>query len=69
MTEIFNINIAVRPGDAMSVILLKGVLDYIMKKLVIWGNISTKMVEINAYAEVVVIISGNLKPLEKHHGN
>ena len=48
MTEIFNINIAVRPGDAMSVILLKGVLDYIMKKLVIWGNISTKMVEINA---------------------
>jgi hypothetical protein len=40
-----------------------------MKKLVIRENISTKMVEINAYAEVVVIISGNLKHLEKYYGN
>jgi hypothetical protein len=53
----------------MSVILLKGVLDYIKKKLVIWGNISNKMIEINAYANVVVIISGNFKTLEKHYGN
>jgi len=67
--EIFNVHIAVRQGNTMSVILFNLVLDYIMKKLVIRRNISTKMVEINAYANVVVIISGYLKLFEKHYGN
>ena len=36
-----------------------------MKKLVIRENISTKIVQINVYAEDVVILSGKLKPLEQ----
>jgi len=39
MTEIFNVHIAVRQGDTMSVILFDKVLDYIIKKLVIRDNI------------------------------
>ena len=45
---------------------LKGnlVLDYIIKKLDIRKNVSTKMAHIDAFADAVIIISGNLKALE-----
>jgi hypothetical protein len=43
ITESFNINVAMRQFDALLVILFNLVLDYIMKKLIIRGNISTKM--------------------------
>ena len=40
-------------------------MEYIITKLGIRGNVSTKMVQINAYADYVVIISRNLKALEE----
>lgn len=46
MTESFNVNIEVRQGDALSVILFNLVLGYIIKKLDSRGNVSTKMVQI-----------------------
>jgi tetrahydromethanopterin S-methyltransferase subunit B len=52
-------------GDTFSVIVFNLVVDYIIKKLDIRENISTKVVQINAYADDVVIISRNLKALEE----
>ena len=49
----------------MSVIVFNLVLDYIIKKLDIRENISTKVVQIKAYTDDVVIISRNLKALEE----
>jgi len=39
--------------------------DYIIKKLDIRGTLSTKMVQNNAYADDVDIISRNLKAMEE----
>jgi hypothetical protein len=50
MTEIFNVDVGVRQGDTLSVTSFKVVLDYIIKKLDIRGNTSTKMVQINLLA-------------------
>jgi glycerol-3-phosphate responsive antiterminator len=57
LTQRFDVNVAVRQGDALLVSLSNLVLDYIIKKLDARGNISTKMAEINAYVDNVVIIS------------
>ena len=65
MPQSFNVDVAVRQGDALSVIVFNLVLDYIIKKLDIRENISTKVVQINACAGDVVIISRNLKALEE----
>jgi hypothetical protein len=65
MPESFNVDVVVRQGDALSVIVFNLVLDYIIKKLDIRENISTKVEQINAYADDVVIISRNLKALEE----
>jgi hypothetical protein len=64
MTESFNVNIGVRQCDALSVIRFNLVLDYIIKEVAIRGNISTKVVQINAYTDDV-IITWNLKTLEE----
>ena len=65
ITESFNVNVGVRQGDALSVIWFNLELDCIIKKLAIRGIISTKVVQINAYTDDVVIISRNLKALEE----
>ena len=65
MTESFNISVGVRQDDALSVTLFSLVLDYIIKKLDIKGIVSTTMAHINACADDVIIISGNLKALEE----
>ena len=65
MTESFDINVQVRQGDALSVTLFSLVLDYIIRKLDIRGNVETKVAHINACADDVIIISGNLKALGK----
>jgi len=63
MTESFNISVGVRQDDALPVTLFSLVLDYIIKKLDI--RVSTTMAHMNACADDVIIISGNLKALEE----
>jgi hypothetical protein len=65
LPDSFNVGAGVRQGDALSVIVFNLVLDYIIKQLDIRENISTKVVQSNAYADDVVIISRNLKALEE----
>jgi hypothetical protein len=65
MTGCFIANVGLRRGDALSVILFNLLLDNIIKKLDIRGNISTAVFHINAYANDVVIISRNVKTLEE----
>jgi hypothetical protein len=64
-TESCNVNVAVRQGNALSVIVLKLMLDCIIKKLYIRGNMSPKMLQISAYP---VAICRNLKPWKEHYG-
>jgi hypothetical protein len=40
-------------------------MDYILKKLHVRENISSKMLQINAYVDDVIKISGNLKAREE----
>jgi hypothetical protein len=42
MTEGFNVNVGVRQGDTLSVILCNLTLDYIIKKFDTRGNVSAK---------------------------
>jgi hypothetical protein len=65
VTERFNINVGVRHGDALSFSLFNLVLDYIIEKLDIRGNVSATIAHINACADEVIIIYGNLKALDK----
>jgi len=65
MTGCFNANVGLRRGDVLSVILFNLLLDHVIKKLDIRGNISTAMVQINTYAKDVVVISRNVKNLEE----
>jgi hypothetical protein len=57
MTQSFGVNVAVTQGNALLVCMSNLVFDCIIKKLDTRGNISTKMVQINAYADDVVIKS------------
>jgi hypothetical protein len=45
VTESCKISVGVRQGDASSIILLLLILDCVMKKLGIRGNMSTKMLQ------------------------
>jgi hypothetical protein len=65
MTKSFNVNIGVRQGDALSAVLFDLVRDHIISKIDIRGNVSTKMVQIRAYADNIVIISRSMKTLEE----
>jgi hypothetical protein len=60
MTESLNVNVGVRQRDALSFLRFNLVLNYIIKKVAIRGNISTKVVQSNAYTDDV-IITCNLK--------
>jgi hypothetical protein len=61
MTDSCNVSVGVKQGKSLSVIVLKLILEFIIKKLDIRGNMPTKMVQINAYP---VAICRNLKALE-----
>jgi len=60
MRESCNDSVGVRQGDVLSVIVLKLVLDCVIKKLDIGGNMSTTILQINVYP---VVICRNLKAL------
>jgi len=60
MAESCNVSVEVRQGDALSVIVLKLVLDCVIKKLDIRENMSTEILQFNAYP---VVICRNLKAL------
>jgi fido (protein-threonine AMPylation protein) len=57
--------VGVRQGDALSVTLFNLVLGNIIRKLDVRWNVHTKTAYINACADDVIIISGNLKALEE----
>jgi hypothetical protein len=65
MTGCFTANVALRRRDALSVISFNLFLDHIKNKLDNGGNISIAMVQINTFANDVVIISRNVKILEE----
>jgi uncharacterized protein with NRDE domain len=65
LTQSFDVNVAVRESAALPVSLSNLVLDYIINKLDTRKNISTKMVQINARANNVVIISRIINALEE----
>jgi type II secretory pathway component PulC len=65
LTQSFNVNVAVRESAALPVSLSNLVLDYIINKLYTRKNIATKMVQINAYADNVVMTSRIIKALEE----
>jgi hypothetical protein len=60
-----DVAVGVEQGDALSVIWFNLVLNYIIKKLATRGCILTKVVQINAYTDGVVIMSRILKALEE----
>jgi hypothetical protein len=65
-TDIFNVGVRC---DALSVILLNLELDFILKKLDFWVNVSTEMAQIGAYSDNVVILFRNLMSWKKHYRN
>jgi len=65
MTESLNVNVGVIQSDALPFLRFNLVLNYIIKKVAIRGNISTKVVQSNAYTDDVVIITWNLKASEE----
>jgi endonuclease/exonuclease/phosphatase family metal-dependent hydrolase len=64
-TEKFSINTGLRQGDALSTLLFNLVLEGIIRKLDTRGNISTKLTQICAYADDLVIIARTPKALEE----
>ena len=56
-SEKFSINTGIRKGDALSTLLFNLVLEGIIRKLDTRGNISTKLTQLCAYADDLVIIA------------
>jgi len=56
-SEKFSINTGLRQGDALSTLLFNLVLEGIIRKLDTRGNISTKLTQLCAYADDLVIIT------------
>ena len=56
MTEQFEITSGVKQGDPLSALLFSTVMDGIITKLEVRGNISTRLEQISAYADDIVII-------------
>jgi len=56
-SENFSINTGLRQGDALSTLLFNLVLEGIIRKLDTRGNISTKLTQLCAYADDLVIIA------------
>jgi hypothetical protein len=53
----FNINTGLRKGDALSTMLFNLALEGVVRKLDTRGNISTKLAQLYAYADDLVIIT------------
>ena len=56
MTEQFETTSGVKQGDPLSALLFSIVMDVIITKLEVRGNISTRLKQISAYADDIVII-------------
>jgi hypothetical protein len=55
-TEWFETKTGVRQGDPLSALLFSVVLDSVITNLEVWGNITTRIKRICAYADDIVII-------------
>jgi len=64
-TEKFHINTGLRQGDALSTLLFNLVLESIIRKLDTRGNISTKLTQLCAYADDLVIITRTPNALDE----
>jgi sorting nexin-29 len=64
-TEKFHINTGLRQGDALSTLLFNLVLEGIIRKLDTRGNISTKLTQLCAYADDLVIIARTPNALDE----
>jgi hypothetical protein len=58
--SVFNVNVGVRQGGELSAVLFGLLLDHVINKPGIGGNISTKMGKINAYVDDIVKKKQNL---------
>jgi hypothetical protein len=56
-TDKFNMQKGVKQGDPLSAILFSIAMDYILKKMELRGNISTRLKQCAAYADDIVITS------------
>ena len=56
MTEQFEITSGVKQGDPLSALLFSIVMDVIISKVEASGNISTRLKQISAYADDIIII-------------
>ena len=56
MTEQFEITSGVKQGDPLSALLFSIVMDVIISKVEAKGNISTRLKQISAYANDIIII-------------
>jgi len=64
-TEQFHINTGLRQGDAFSTLLFNLVLEGLIRKLDTRGNISTKLTQLCAYADDLVIIARTRNALDE----
>jgi len=64
-TDVFNINNGSRQGDALSTVLFNLVLEAVLLKIDLRGNISTRSKQLCAYADDVVIIARMQKALKE----
>ena len=65
MTEQFEITPGVKQGDPLSALLFSIVMDVIISKVEATGNISTRLKQILAYADDIIII-GRTKQVTIH---
>jgi hypothetical protein len=65
LTPTLEINACVRQGDPLSALLLNLTLESVIRNLEITGNITTKLKQINAYADDILITARTKKDLIK----